>query len=164
MTITATKNKSVKVTQFLAEGVCTAIEAKTTLPDGTPASIRMRIGRDDSMRRRNRKPARVYVYVPNETIMENLMNRRNRPFVEYKKHIMPTVLDALPEMIAHLKNKNANNVGHVDEVLKARWSQRAGCTCPCSPGFIVDGITAHWGEEVDVWVRVGADEEEVSNV
>jgi len=26
---------------------------------------------------------------------------------------------------------------------KVRWSQYAGCSCPCSPGFVVDGHSRH---------------------
>ena len=36
---------------------------------------------------------------------------------------------------------------------KARWSQKAGCSCPCSPGFIID--TEGW-EDVHVSYGVAA--------
>ncbi len=34
--------------------------------------------------------------------------------------------------------------------LKARWSQYAGCSCPCSPGFVVEGL------HVDIYVDLAS--------
>jgi hypothetical protein len=62
-----------------------------------------------------------------ETVGEQLVNRRSRPFAEYRK-MLPAIFEAfkLPQ-------------------LTAKWSQRAGCNmCPCSPGFVLDG---HRGAE-----------------
>jgi len=140
-----------------SEWALTHVVAESILPDGTPVKVSMRITRDQYVQRAQ-KSARVYVDVPNETILENLMNRRNRPFTEYKKHIMPAVLEMLPAMISHIADNDGVNVSRVSKLdgLKARWSQRAGCSmCPCSPGFIVDGIKAEWYQEVDIWVSVG---------
>lgn len=64
---------------------------------------------------------RVYIHIDGESIIENLENRRTRPYTFYKKNVLPVVFEVLglqPE--------------------KASWSQKAGCTmCPCSPGFIL---------------------------
>ncbi len=61
--------------------------------------------------------SRLYVSIKDENMLENLLNRRNRPVAEYKKLLAPVfkMLDT-----------------------KARWSQTAGCSCGCSPGFILD--------------------------
>lgn len=72
-----------------------------------------------------REKAKVYFFIDNETLLDNLENRRNRPYNEYRK-ALPTVY----EMVG-LEGM---------EDYKARWSQYAGCTCGCSPGFVIDGL------------------------
>ena len=67
------------------------------------------------------KKPRIYFFIEDETIFDNLMNRRSRPYDEYRK-LLPKVF------------KKAG----IKADTKARWSQRAGCSCGCSPAFIVD--------------------------
>jgi len=63
---------------------------------------------------------RVYVWPERETVMENLVNRRSRPYNEWRPLVLKELRDA----------------GY--QVEKLQWNQKAGCTmCPCSPGFIV---------------------------
>ena len=69
------------------------------------------------------KQTRIYVWPKGETIMQNLMNRKQREHTVYKKEVIPGVLEAMG----------------LPTDTKVRWSQYAGCSCPCSPGFIVDG-------------------------
>ena len=69
------------------------------------------------------KQTRIYVWPQGETIMDNLMNRKQRPHTTYKKEVIPSVLEKMG----------------LPADTKVRWSQYAGCSCPCSPGFIVDG-------------------------
>lgn len=69
----------------------------------------------------NKKP-RVYVYPQGEGVWENLQNRRNRPITEFRK----VAYQALAQL------------GYTKSDVKLRWSQFAGCTCPCSPGFVMD--------------------------
>ena len=70
-----------------------------------------------------RAATRVYVWPEGESIMENLENRRQRPYTTYRKEVLPYVLDQLG----------------LPRDTKVRWSQHAGCSmCPCSPGFIID--------------------------
>jgi hypothetical protein len=72
-----------------------------------------------------RAATRIYIWPKGETILENLMNRRDRPYTTYRKEVLPGVLAGL-------------GIRYQD--VKVRWSQYAGCTmCPCSPGFILDG-------------------------
>ena len=66
---------------------------------------------------------RVYIFPKGETLMDNLINRKQRPYTTYKKEVMPAVLEAMG----------------LPSNTKIRWSQYAGCSCPCSPGFIVEG-------------------------
>ena len=64
---------------------------------------------------------RVYFFPEEETMLENLCNRHSRPYQEYRK--------LLGEVFAI--------AGITPE--KANWSQYAGCSCGCSPGFILTG-------------------------
>lgn len=69
------------------------------------------------------KQTRIYVWPQGESIMDNLQNRRQRPYTTYKKEVIPAVLKEMG----------------LPADTKVRWSQYAGCSCPCSPGFVVDG-------------------------
>ena len=64
---------------------------------------------------------RVYFFLEGETMLENLFHRHNRPYREYRK--------LLKEVFAI--------AGITPE--KANWNQYAGCSCGCSPGFILTG-------------------------
>ncbi len=61
---------------------------------------------------------RMYVDI-NDTLFENLLNRTRRPYNVYKTLIHETDLHK-----------------YID-LGKLQWSQHAGCSCPCSPGFIL---------------------------
>lgn len=75
---------------------------------------------------------RVYVDF-NETLLENLANRRSRPYNELK----PIVAAALTKQGIRFE--------------KLRWSRYAGCSmCPCSGGFIL--VNGDIGK--DIWVSV----------
>jgi len=69
------------------------------------------------------KTARVYIW-PNEkeTVVEQMVNRRCRPHQQWRRDVMPKVIQELK----------------LPFDTKYRWSQFAGCSCPCSPGFILD--------------------------
>jgi hypothetical protein len=73
--------------------------------------------------RQGRQPnlGRIYWWFKSETVLDHLVNRRNEPY----NVIRPLVKQWLTE--------NGHNF------TKLRFSQYAGCTCPCSPGFIVEG-------------------------
>lgn len=61
--------------------------------------------------------SRVHVFQDKESVLGNLENRRSRPSKLYKE----VVLQQYPELKGKLS-----------------WSQTAGCSCGCSPGFIVN--------------------------
>jgi hypothetical protein len=87
---------------------------------------------------------KMYLYINNESLVENLINRRNRPYNEYKKLIIPKVMESIskthPELFARIKN------------VKWGWDRYCGCSmCPCSPGFIGEG--AHY-EPTDIYVTI----------
>lgn len=82
----------------------------------------------------NRRRARIYFWLKEETILENLFEgRHTRPYIEFKK-LIPQILKA---------------AGLPDQ--KVRWSQRAGCSCLCSPGFVtVKSVFADQSNEIHV--------------
>jgi len=76
--------------------------------------------------------ARIYFFVKDETLLDNLINRRSRPMTEYRKLLPAEFAQAgLPENI------------------KVKWRQAAGCSCGCSPGFIIDNMS-----RFDVFVTI----------
>lgn len=96
--------------------------------------------RRDYQGRYGTKP-RVYVSIQDESLAENLENRRNRPVKVYRD----IVKQALQEI----------EVG----VEKLLWSQYAGCTCACSPGFVLTTSEKRYSGKdaymmTDIWVTV----------
>ena len=63
---------------------------------------------------------RLYFFHSGENVLENLQNRHSRPSQIYK--------ELFPQIEKELKLSNS---------MKASWSQKAGCGCGCSPGFII---------------------------
>lgn len=87
-------------------------------------------------------PNRVYIDFQGESIMDNLNNRRQRPYTTLK-----------PLVVAALENEGY-------EVESIRWSSKAGCKgCPCSPGFLVEFKKDKWEPKSDFWLTVTDDEE-----
>lgn len=71
------------------------------------------------------RTTKLYVFPEGETLLENLYNRKHRPISVYRK----AAKKALEKITAGTERE-----------IKLRWSQRCGCTCPCSPGFFVEGF------------------------
>lgn len=65
-------------------------------------------------------------------VWEQIINRRHRPYRE----VRPFVEAALREAGIEFE--------------KTRWNQRAGCDCPCSPGFVLEGAVRGF----DYWVGI----------
>ena len=87
------------------------------------------------------KAPRMYVSVADETIMDNLANRKRRPYNVYKTLIHSSALAS------------------VLDLSKLSWSQHAGCTCNCSPGFILNRQTlkneaGDYFNYFDIWVTL----------
>jgi hypothetical protein len=79
---------------------------------------------------------RMYIWPEGESVMANLVNRRERPAILYRSLFGEIFRQA-----------------NVPEGTKARWSQKAGCSCGCSPGFILD----YWSTD-DISVSVTGEE------
>lgn len=84
--------------------------------------------------------SRIYVGPDKETVMENYMGGRyTRPHTLYRKEILPQLW-----RILGLGN------GSFEDKIQAGWSQKAGCSCGCSPGFIIKQGNVPF----DIWVDV----------
>lgn len=91
---------------------------------------------------------RCYVHPSGETVLENLfVGRRNRPVDLYKNEVVPEVKQALADFVSEQLNRPV-----ALSEFSLRWSQKAGCSCGCSPGFIVSGPCPN----IDVFVTVEA--------
>jgi len=66
------------------------------------------------------KKMRIYLFPQNETVWENLKNRRNRDRNLWKKIALQVM----------------EKYGYSNP--KMTFSQKAGCGCGCSPGFVVE--------------------------
>lgn len=82
-----------------------------------------------------RKYLRIYVWLRQETIGENLHNRFNRPEREWRK-LLPQVFEQARIPAVFLD--------------RVKWSQKAGCACGCSPGFVVNGYESQDTVHVNV--------------
>lgn len=90
------------------------------------------------------KKSRLYVSVADESILDNLNNRLNRPVAIWKE-IARVGLETM--------GLDPETYGRIS------WSQRAGCSCPCSPGFILSGL-ARW----DIDIKVKAPKGEIDQI
>ncbi len=71
------------------------------------------------------RKCRVFIFASDraESLVEQFGNRWNRPSKLYREEVMPKVLEML----------------NLPADAKFSWSQKAGCSCGCSPGFIFKG-------------------------
>jgi hypothetical protein len=92
----------------------------------------------------NAKP-RLYIHVEGENIMENILFRNNRPSKIYKS-LLPEIFEALGLPLD----------------TKASWSRTAGCTCGCSPGFVLSGVNV--SVPCDFWATITSTEENIKVV
>lgn len=80
-----------------------------------------RTRRHEERRLRANSKSRVFIWPKNESVMDNLVNRRDRPHDAWKR---------FAEKAAALFDVQADKIS---------WSQKAGCACGCSPGFVIHG-------------------------
>jgi len=98
---------------------------------------------DELRRHRGAKKARMYFFCKGENLIENLLGRHFRPKVLFRQ-----VFDEV-----------FTKAG-IEKPVRITWSQYAGCRCPCSPGFILNGIynkniyVTYEGEKVIEEVKV----------
>lgn len=72
-------------------------------------------------------------------VMENLMTRGSESwdgderFIEYRKHLASVMKQVLANGMARLPA--GYTMADVEKAKGVRWARKAGCSCPCSPGF-----------------------------
>lgn len=90
------------------------------------------------------KAPRMYVDASEKfNVIEDLMNRHRRPYATWRKAVRKAL------------------AGVNIDLSKMAWSQTAGCSCPCSPGFVLNKQNLEVNGEAfylyDIWVTlVGA--------
>ena len=108
-----------------------------SLTEEIPLEIRIRWnGFPVKMQRKGR----IGFWDNERTIMRDLSERIvgvGRPHDYYRREFLPVVAGVLG----------------IESDVRFAWSARAGCWCPCSPGFIVNGSKRLMGK--DVYVRFG---------
>lgn len=91
-----------------------------------------------SIRERQRRSV-LYVSIVNQDFAKPVNEmltgfRWNNPHRDYREHVLPKAFEMLG----------------LPADTKAKWSQKAGCSCGCSPGFI---LTGHYPTE-NMWAEV----------
>lgn len=88
-----------------------------------------------------------------DAAVDSLYDTLNRTITRLKRETARTFLEAL-----HGENTDevfeifSNNLFSSD-IPKIRFSRTAGCSCPCSPGCVVDRTYRAQGVPVDMWVE-----------
>lgn len=90
--------------------------------DGIAATITASPGETYSYQNSRSRPSRIFVF-EDETIPELIARRHSRPQAIWARFVRAGLRAALPDMF--------------DDQIKVVFDQRAGCPCPCSPGFFV---------------------------
>ena len=95
----------------------------------TPAELVLNVRiTEDLNRYGQRNPGRngrIHFWHGSDTILSDFTRRVNgisRPYAFYRKQALPTLIEEM----------------RLGDDAKFRRSRKAGCSCPCSPGFICD--------------------------
>lgn len=114
----------IKITEWLNDLVFeTEKKPKEFRFFGLDATIQ--VSRKGGTYREQNSKSHLSVYMKGESIWDNLMNRRNRP-TKIWKMVGETALASL---------------GMEEELFaKMYWNQKAGCSCPCSPAFVMPNL------------------------
>ena len=120
------------------------MDTRKRLQFDVPGASVLVIERRHSYERGWNKAPRMYVDVSEQfNVIEDLMNRHRRPYAAWRKAVRRAL------------------AGVNIDLSKMAWSQKAGCSCPCSPGFVLNKQNLEVNGEVfylyDIWVTlVGA--------
>lgn len=92
--------------------------------------------------RRARKSV-IYVHVTNQDFAKPVAElfsgwRRNNPFRDYREQVLPKAFPMLG----------------LPSDTKVRWSQKAGCSCGCSPGFVIVSTGVQYLPPTNFWVDI----------
>src|SRR5579864_1378033 len=86
---------------------------------------------------------RLYISHANESILENFGNRAARPVKLYKEIL-----------------EEVRKLAKLPATAAFRWNQKAGCSCGCSPGFVVQNVPGNrvGDHYADIFVTVDGGE------
>ena len=88
---------------------------------------------------------KMYIWVENQTVVENIVGRGHEPYPVYKKFLIPKVMEII-------KEQHPDKYELLKDV-KWGWSKSCGCSlCPCSPGFIGDRISLSTHQTIHVTI------------
>ncbi len=99
--------------------------------NGVSFDVKVHISQPNPLRKASfnyRWDHHLYIHFEGESIIDQLFNRRHRPYQMYKKEVIPIILKYMEQHYPEVYEKIKDT--------KWQWSQKCGCTlCPCSPGF-----------------------------
>lgn len=95
-------------------------------------------------RKRYRRP-RIHPWIKNYNPILDITEgeRYNKPHQDIRPHLKEILAEAIrqaPEGVFRMDG---------EQEPKFRWSQYAGCSCPCSPGFIITNMMSYYTIHVD---------------
>jgi hypothetical protein len=70
----------------------------------------------------------------------------------WKRETVKAGADALVKMLADVFATAINGTMVHFDGARPKFSQTAGCSCPCSPGFVLGERMTHDGRAIDLWV------------
>ena len=92
----------------------------------------VKLSLDESARRKGepfKYNNKIYIWPEGESTIENLINRKSRPYKFYKENVIPLIMEKIKEQYPEHYTSLSFDTW--------RWSQKCGCSmCPCSPGFV----------------------------
>lgn len=104
----------------------------------------------------NRRRQRVHFFHYGENVLENLLRRWSRP-VPFYFELLPAILRDVGMTVTDGEMQNPRGLG--------RWSQRAGCSCGCSPAIVLNRADRYdLFVTVDLKVTPAADNADITSV
>lgn len=74
-----------------------------------------------------------------------------RDYRALRRQVLAEVRAQLTDIFAQFNDAGSQLEGLTIE--KMRFSDKAGCSCGCSPGFIIDGVVTYLGTPVDLYLN-----------
>lgn len=89
---------------------------------------------------------RLILAITDHSVKDKALASFQRAAVKTAKAALPGALEGLLEILA-----GSQRVTRGGTELAVKFSRTAGCSCPCSPGFVVDAQINVGGRTVDIW-------------
>lgn len=92
---------------------------------------------------------RLLLAITDHSVKDKALASFQRASVKTAKAALPVALEGLLEILAGSQRVTRGVPGGTE--LAVKFSRTAGCSCPCSPGFVVDAEISVGGRMVDIW-------------